>query len=98
MAHAPRFPKPKDEGWVLVLGEPDTGELLALKRVGAGAGRGRCAAPLAFRTPAEPGRRVYTLYLLSDTYLGLDQQYDLWLNVTEPSVAAQVNDELGDQF
>ena len=79
---------------MLVLGEPDSGELVALKRVGAG--RGRCAAPLAFRTPAEPGRRVYTLYLLSDSYLGLDQQYDVWLNVIEASVPAQVNDELGE--
>ncbi|XP_043197892.1 activating signal cointegrator 1 complex subunit 3-like [Amphibalanus amphitrite] len=94
LAHAPCFPKPKDEGWVLVLGEADSGELLALKRVGAG--RGRCAAPLAFRTPAETGRHIYTLYLLSDSYLGLDQQYDLWLNVVEPSVSAQVNGELGD--
>ena len=32
-AHAPRFPKPKDEGWFLTLGCVERQELLALKRV-----------------------------------------------------------------
>lgn len=41
-------------------------------------------------------RCVYTLYLLSDSYLGLDQQYDLHLNVTPASIAAQVNTEVSD--
>ena len=34
-AHAPRFPKPKDEGWILVLGEVEVKEVIALKRVGS---------------------------------------------------------------
>ncbi|CAG13519.1 unnamed protein product, partial [Tetraodon nigroviridis] len=36
-------------------------------------------------------RCVYTLYLLSDSYLGLDQQYDLHLNVTPAQANAQVS-------
>jgi len=41
-------------------------------------------------------RCIYTLYLMSDCYLGLDQQYDVPLNVTPPSTtaAAQVNAEV----
>ena len=39
-------------------------------------------------------RCIYTLYLLSDSYLGLDQQYDLHLNVTPSSIAARVNSEV----
>lgn len=41
-------------------------------------------------------RYIYTLYLMSDSYLGLDQQYDIHLNVTAPSIAAQVNSEVSD--
>ena len=33
-AHAPRFPKAKDEGWFLVLGDVEQYEVVALKRVG----------------------------------------------------------------
>ena len=32
-AFAPRFPKPKDEGWFLVLGCVDQRELIALRRI-----------------------------------------------------------------
>ena len=77
-AYAPRFPKTKDEGWWLVLGEVDSGELLALKRIGRI--RGRTQSSLAFPAPDEPSRKILTLYLMSDCYLGLDQQFDLSLN------------------
>ena len=29
----------------------------------------------------EPGRHIYTIYLISQQYLGLDQQYDVYLDV-----------------
>lgn len=32
-AFCPRFPRPKNEGWLLTLGEVDRGELVALKRI-----------------------------------------------------------------
>jgi len=32
-AYAPKFPKPKDEGWFLIVGEVESKELVALKRV-----------------------------------------------------------------
>ncbi|KAL4657484.1 activating signal cointegrator 1 complex subunit 3 [Arapaima gigas] len=93
-AVAPRFPKAKDEGWFLVLGEVDKRELLAVKRIGFI--RTRTSASIAFFTPEKTGRCIYTLYLMSDSYLGLDQQYDIHLNVTPASVAAQVNSEMSD--
>ncbi|XP_048883103.1 activating signal cointegrator 1 complex subunit 3 [Brienomyrus brachyistius] len=93
-ATAPRFPKPKDEGWFLVLGEIDRRELLAVKRVGYV--RNQSSASIAFFTPEKTGRCIYTLYLMSDSYLGLDQQYDIYLNVMPASVAAQVNSEVSD--
>ncbi|XP_017269735.1 activating signal cointegrator 1 complex subunit 3 isoform X2 [Kryptolebias marmoratus] len=93
-AQAPRFPKVKDEGWFLVLGELDRRELLAVKRVGYV--RSHTAASVAFYTPERTGKCIYTLYVMSDSYLGLDQQYDIHLNVTPTNIAAQVNTKVVD--
>ena len=92
-AHAPHFPKAKDAGWFVVLGEVDTGELLALKRVGCGR-KGSTTVSLSFCTPEEVGRRLYTLYFISDSYIGLDQQYDLHFEVIEADLACQINTEV----
>lgn len=78
-AVAPRFPKPKDESWFLILGHREHKELIALKRTGSM--RGTSKHHLTFRAPQEVGRVVYTLFLLSDSYLGLDQQYSICLDV-----------------
>ncbi|KAB0348345.1 hypothetical protein FD754_013202 [Muntiacus muntjak] len=92
-AVTPRFPKSKDEGWFLILGEVDKRELIALKRVGYV--RSHHVVSISFYTPEVPGRYIYTLYLMSDCYLGLDQQYDIHLHVTPASIAAQA-DEISD--
>ncbi|CAH2252491.1 activating signal cointegrator 1 complex subunit 3 isoform X1 [Pelobates cultripes] len=91
-AIAPMFPKAKDEGWFLILGEADKKELLALKRVGYV--RNRNMVSLAFYTPENTGRYIYTLYLMSDSYLGMDQQYNINLNIIHASISAQVNSEV----
>ncbi len=91
-AYAPRYPKPKDEGWFLLLGEVETREVIALKRVGYV--RTKTSTQVAFYTPETVGRVIYTLYVMSDSYLGLDQQYDLCLDVIPASIEAQVNTEL----
>ncbi|TMS11145.1 Activating signal cointegrator 1 complex subunit 3, partial [Larimichthys crocea] len=93
-AQAPRFPKAKDEGWFLVMGEVDRRELLAVKRIGYV--RNYTTVSVAFYTPEKTGKCIYTLYLMSDSYLGLDQQYDIHLNVKPASIAAQVNTEVSD--
>ncbi|KAK7480724.1 hypothetical protein BaRGS_00027985 [Batillaria attramentaria] len=49
---------------------------------------------MALLTPESTGRVIYTLYLMSDCYLGLDQQYDICLDVLPASVETQVNSEL----
>jgi len=95
-AHTPRFPKPKDEGWFLLLGEIETKEVLALKRQSYI--RGRSKATIAFYTPETTGRVIYTMYVMSDSYLGLDQQYDVCLDVMPASIEAQVNSEITDDF
>lgn len=74
-----RFPKPKDEGWFLTLGHQETGELQALKRVSNKSNRS--SQPLIFNAPSKLGRVIYTIYLMSDGYIGLDQQFNIQLNV-----------------
>jgi len=97
-AYAPRFPKPKDEGWFLLLGDLESQDLLALKRLGGLKSSGANNHQLTFTTPfidspevmghqigsltgGYSKRIILTLYIISDAYLGLDQQYDLKLEV-----------------
>ncbi|KAH9490919.1 activating signal cointegrator 1 complex subunit [Bulinus truncatus] len=91
-AHTLSFPKPKDEGWIIVIGNIETREVIALKRVGFV--RGRTTANISVYTPQVMGRVIYTVYLMSDAYLGLDQQYDVCFDVLEANIEAQVNAEM----
>jgi hypothetical protein len=86
MVFAPHFPKPKKEGWWLVLGrrgpEGET-ELLALKRVMVRGGSNE--HELNFDAPETAGNHLFTIYLVSDSYLGLDKQHEFTLSVeTKP--------------
>ncbi|KAG7309233.1 activating signal cointegrator 1 complex subunit [Plutella xylostella] len=80
----PRFPRGKNEGWFVTLGVVDRAELVALKRVTL---RGSSSQQLTFHTPPETGRVIYTVYITSDSYLGLDQQYDVQVEVIDPMPA-----------
>lgn len=95
-ALAPRFNKPVDETWFVVLGEIETGELIALKRCGPFRGN-TLSVPLAFYTPEVPGRHVYTLFVISQTYFGLDQQYPIYLEVLESEIVYQMDADLADE-
>ncbi|EDQ88537.1 uncharacterized protein MONBRDRAFT_9087 [Monosiga brevicollis MX1] len=87
-AVAPAFPKPIDESWWLVLGDTTTGELIALKRMGPI--RSRSRTTIQFYTPGETGDFSYTFFMMSSAYLGLDQQYDLGMTVTDAEVVEHV--------
>ncbi|CAD6222866.1 unnamed protein product [Miscanthus lutarioriparius] len=78
--HAPRFPKPKEEGWWLVIGDSSTNQLLAIKRVAL---QRRARVKLEFSAPAETGRKDYMIYLMSDSYLGCDQEYEFTVDVKD---------------
>uniref|UniRef100_A0A914XKB1 Activating signal cointegrator 1 complex subunit 3 n=1 Tax=Plectus sambesii TaxID=2011161 RepID=A0A914XKB1_9BILA len=93
-AVAPRFPKPKDAGWMVVVGSKETGELIALKRIGPL--KGRTSANVELRMPTTTGRLAYELLLLSDSYLGIDQQYELRFDVLPAAIDAQFNAEVGE--
>eukprot|EP00056_Hartaetosiga_gracilis_P020004 m.17114 g.17114 ORF g.17114 m.17114 type:complete len:2059 (+) comp8097_c0_seq2:2-6178(+) len=74
-AYAPKFPKPIDESWWLVIGDIDNKELLALKRLPTV--RSQSKTTLSFITPEEEGEYNLAVFLMSSVYLGLDQQHAL---------------------
>ncbi|XP_041017696.1 DExH-box ATP-dependent RNA helicase DExH12 [Juglans microcarpa x Juglans regia] len=87
---APRYPKAKDEGWWLVVGDTKTNQLLAIKRVSL---QRKSKVKLDF-APAEAGKKTYTLYFMCDSYLGCDQEYTFTVNVRE---AAGPDEDSGEE-
>nr|WCZ58665.1 U5 small nuclear ribonucleoprotein 200 kDa [Seculamonas ecuadoriensis] len=82
--YAPRYPTSKDEVWWVVVGDTRTNVLHANKRVTIGAKKTR--VKLEFDAPAQPGDYQFTLFLMSDSYLGCDQEFEIEFNV-EPADA-----------
>jgi activating signal cointegrator complex subunit 3 len=80
-AVAPRFPKPKREGWWVLVGSEADDELLAMRRVGGGGrgGGGWGVTTASLRLSVESGwvGKGLTAFVISDTYVGLDQQIAL---------------------
>jgi pre-mRNA-splicing helicase BRR2 len=67
--HSPFYPGKKMENWWLVVGEEKTKSLLAIKRVTIGR---KLEMRLEYVVPT-PGEHELTLYLMSDSYVGVDQ-------------------------
>ena len=88
-AYAPKYPKPKDENWILVLGlnneNESTNELIALKRINNF--KMNQNSNISFRTPkcedTKSDKTLFklTLYFMSDVYIGLDQQFELHFDI-----------------
>ncbi|XP_030527383.2 DExH-box ATP-dependent RNA helicase DExH12-like [Rhodamnia argentea] len=81
---APRYPKAKEEGWWLVVGDTRTNQLLAIKRVSL---QRKSKVKLEFTAPPEAGKKTYSLYFMCDSYLGCDQEYNFTVDVGEPMAA-----------
>ena len=80
--YSPRFPKTQTEGYFIILGDPRMNELLDLRRVSPVGRRSSDEMSVSFKfvTPAEPGVYHYVLNVMSDGYIGLDQEVDLeWI-------------------
>lgn len=76
---APFFPQKREEGWWVVIGDPKSNTLLSIKRVSLA----RSAKVKLELVCGSPGRHTYTLYYMSDSYLGADQEYKLTIQVNE---------------
>lgn len=75
---APFFPQKREEGWWVVIGDSKTNSLISIKRLAL---QQKAKVKLDFVAPA-PGRHAYTLYFMSDSYLGCDQEYELVIDVS----------------
>eukprot|EP01086_Lenisia_limosa_P014921 TRINITY_DN4664_c0_g1_i2.p1 TRINITY_DN4664_c0_g1~~TRINITY_DN4664_c0_g1_i2.p1 ORF type:complete len:326 (+),score=97.24 TRINITY_DN4664_c0_g1_i2:398-1375(+) len=82
---APRYPQAKAEGWWLVVGDVEENSILAVKRVQLD----RVAkAKIDFPVPETVGERELTLFVMCDSYLGVDQEFQFNLKIT-PSTEEQ---------
>ena len=92
---APRYPKAKEEAWWLVVGVPKRGTLAAIKRVTLAR---KAKVKLEFAALADVGANDLALYLMCDSYMGADQQFDFSLTVTpaEDDDADMGDEEEGD--
>lgn len=77
--HAPFYPHPKTENWWLVCGEEATRSLLAIKRITIGR---KLEVRLEFTVPT-PGQHDLKLFLMSDSYVGVDQDPSFKVVVAE---------------
>lgn len=73
-SYAPRFPKIKEEGWWVVLGDTANDELLALRRVSFG---DQATIKLTCPAGSSKARQKLTVFVISDSYVGLDKQLSI---------------------
>lgn len=77
--HAPFYPAKKMENWWLVVGEESTKTLLAIKRITIGR---TLNLRLEYTVPT-PGEHELKLFLMSDSYVGVDQDPSFTVTVAE---------------
>ncbi|KAK1376653.1 SEC63 domain-containing protein [Heracleum sosnowskyi] len=78
--NAPRYPKTKEEGWWLVVGDTESNQLLAIKRMTL---QRKSEVKLGYDAPAQRGRKDYRLYFMCDSYMGCDQDYKFSVDVKD---------------
>ena len=90
--HAPFYPQSKTENWWLVIGEESTKTLLAIKRITIN----RTLETKMDFTVSSPGEHELKLYLMCDSYVGVDQ--DPSFKVTAAEGMDEDEDEEGDEM
>jgi pre-mRNA-splicing helicase BRR2 len=87
---APLFPGEKKEGWWLVVGDMSNNSLLSLKRVNL---KQNTKVALEFLAPEDAGDYDLTLFCMSDSYLGCDQEYKVPLSVSPAADSDEDSDD-----
>lgn len=86
---APLFPQKREEGWWVVIGDPKSNSLISIKRLTL---QQKAKVKLDFVAPS-PGEHVYTLYFMSDAYMGCDQEYKFNIHVGQPDSGKESDSE-----
>jgi pre-mRNA-splicing helicase BRR2 len=76
---APLFPKEQAEGWWLVIGTQE-GVLLGIKRVSFGL---KTQEKIDFMPPTKVGEHELKILLMSDSFIGCDQEFELVINLAQ---------------
>merc|ERR1711976_863001 len=88
---APFFPTKREEGWWVIIGDCKSNSLLSIKRLTL---QQKAKFKLDFVAP-RAGQYSYSLYFMSDSYMGCDQEYKFNLDIGEArgdgSVQIQTN-------
>lgn len=79
--YAPFFPKVKQGGWFVMVG--DGKDLLALKKLSFGQSAKETSVSVVFDAPDEAGAYTVDVVLMSDSYIGIDQKRTLTFRVAE---------------
>ncbi|EPS38856.1 hypothetical protein H072_7384 [Dactylellina haptotyla CBS 200.50] len=77
--HAPFYPNPKMEGWWVVVTDDTTNSLLAIKRLTFGR---KHKVRLEYVVPS-PGTHKLSVFLMSDSYVDVDQELNFEVTVAE---------------
>ena len=76
---APFFPTKREEGWWVIIGDSKSNSLLSIKRLTL---QQKAKFKLDYVAP-RAGQHNYSLYYMSDSYCGCDQEYKFSLEVGE---------------
>ena len=87
--HAPFYPGKKMENWWLVVGDEKARNLLAIKRVTIGR---ELSVRLEYTVPS-PGKHSLKLLLMSDSYVGVDQEREFTVTASESMDVDEDDDE-----
>eukprot|EP01065_Artemidia_motanka_P043101 TRINITY_DN5922_c1_g1_i1.p1 TRINITY_DN5922_c1_g1~~TRINITY_DN5922_c1_g1_i1.p1 ORF type:complete len:2177 (+),score=912.07 TRINITY_DN5922_c1_g1_i1:805-6531(+) len=78
--HCPFFPKEKEEGWWVVVGDKSSNHVYAVKRVML---QRKLSLKMEFIAPKQGSHKLH-VFLMCDCYQGCDQEYEVDINVLEP--------------
>ena len=79
------FPKVKEAGWFIVVANPDTKEVICLKRVSF---KRHISKTLIVVLPDDFKNTPLQVLLMSDSYIGIDQTYTIDLNKVNQKIAS----------
>lgn len=83
---ASNFPKPKECTWFLLIGNEETNELVAMKRI---AFKRFASKNLNICLPKNFKTEKLKVFLLCDSYIGLDQEYTIDFNKVNAAIRRQ---------
>lgn len=78
--YAPHFPHSKEEGWWLVVSDPKEKQLHGIKNIVL---QQSSSVKLQITAPKRAGKHDWQLLLMSDCYMGCDQEHPLSIDVGE---------------